>query len=555
MVSTSWESSNSTSEPPTDLRANAERFTLVPTPRTYPEEIVNLASQTLRENRVAIFIVCYNAEKHIETVLGRIPDWVSKKLTEVFIIDDSSKDATVQKAVAANWTWANAPLRVFKTPYNQGYGGNQRLGYSYAIAQKFDIVVLLHGDGQYAPEFLPEILAEYSRPSRADAVYGSRFMTKWGALKGGMPFYKFFGNRILTWIQNKIVGTRLSEMHSGYRSYRTSALKKVPFQANSLGFDFDSDIIIQFAAAGLTIREVPIPTFYGDEICNVEGLKYAFACIKAACQFRLMQLEIFYDPKFDFSNRERKYTIKTSPTSLHYLIRNLPLPAGSELLDLGGGDGSAVGLAHADRGVNLTVVDQNVAVDDAEGRRGANHLNLRRIVADLDGDWTAAVAGRRFDTVFVLDVLEHTKSPERTAEQIFSVMSPGGKLYASTGNISYWVIRGIHMLGHFNYGRRGILDLTHTRLFTVRSFRRLLRNAGFRIDAVSCFGPPVADLAGGATGILVMIDRVSALLARKWKGLFGYQILIEATRPDSVEKLMEQTFLDHRQSALESLQG
>ena len=229
--------------------------------RTYSEEIVRLAAKTLTENRVAVFIVAYNAEKHIETVLNRIPDWVSNKLTEVFIIDDSSEDATVQKVVSAKWTKSDTPLRVFRTAYNQGYGGNQRLGYSYAISQKVDIVVLLHGDGQYAPEFLPEILAEYSRPPGADAVYGSRFMTKWGALKGGMPFYKFFGNRILTWIQNKIIGTQMSEMHSGYRSYRTSALKKVPFEANSLGFDFDSDIIIQFVAAGLTIREVPIPTF------------------------------------------------------------------------------------------------------------------------------------------------------------------------------------------------------------------------------------------------------------------------------------------------------
>jgi hypothetical protein len=105
------------------------------------------------------------------------------------------------------------------------------------------------------------------------------------------------------------------------------------------------------------------------------------------------------------------------------------------------------------------------------------------------------------------------------------------------------------MLGHFNYGRRGILDLTHTRLFTVSSFRRLLRNAGFRIDSVRCFGPPVADLAGGGTDLLLTIDRISALLARNWKGLFGYQILIEATRPDSVESLMAQTFLDHRESA------
>jgi glycosyltransferase involved in cell wall biosynthesis len=523
----------------------------MPTAKTYSEEVVHLASQTLRENRVAVFIVAYNAENQIETVLERIPDWVSRKLTEVFIIDDSSKDATMQKAVSAKWTKAKAPLRVFRTPYNQGYGGNQRLGYSYAIAQKFDIVVLLHGDGQYAPEFLPEILAEYSRPPVADAVYGSRFMTKWGALKGGMPLYKFFGNRILTWIQNKIIGNRMSEMHSGYRSYRTSALKKVPFQANSLGFDFDSDIIIQFAAAGLTIREVPIPTFYGNEICNVDGLRYAWACIKAACQYRLMQLEIFYDPKFDFSNRESKYTIKASLTRLHYLIRQLPLPAGSQLLCLGGGDAGTVGLAHADRGVNTIVVDQYVTVDDAEVWRVANHPHLRHVAADLDGDWTTAVGNPRFNTVFALDVLEHMESPERTVEQIFSVMAPGGKLYASTGNVSYWIVRGIHMLGHFNYGRRGILDLTHTRLFTVRSFRRLLRNAGFRIDAVSCFGPPIAELAGGRTGILLMIDRISALLARNWKGLFGYQILIEATRPNSVENLMPQTFLDRRESVVD----
>ena len=128
-------------------------------PRIYSEEIVNLTSRTIRENRVAIFIVCYNAEKHIEAVLNRIPTFVSKQLAEVFIIDDSSKDATLQKAVSAKWTGANTPLRVFRTPYNQGYGGNQRLGYLYAITQGFDIVVLLHGDGQYAPEYLPEILA------------------------------------------------------------------------------------------------------------------------------------------------------------------------------------------------------------------------------------------------------------------------------------------------------------------------------------------------------------------------------------------------------------
>jgi hypothetical protein len=167
----------------------------------------------------------------------------------------------------------------------------------------------------------------------------------------------------------------------------------------------------------------------------------------------------------------------------------------------------------------------------------------------LDGEWTLSLPGLRFQTVFALDVLEHLKSPELAARGIFSIMAPGGKLYASTGNIAFWAVRLMHLFGHFNYGRRGVLDLTHTRLFTISSFRRMLRNAGFSISSVRCFGPPIADLAGGGSRLLRLIDSSSARLARLWKGLFGYQILIEATRPDSVETLMERTFTDHRQGS------
>lgn len=515
-------------------------------PSTAAAETRELAERTLRENRVAIFIVAYNAERHIERVLDRIPNWVAKSVSEVFVIDDSSTDATVERAMNVKWADGFSPLRVFKTPYNQGYGGNQRLGYLYAIEQGFDIVVLLHGDGQYAPESLPEILAEYSRAGGADAVYGSRFLSRGGALRGKMPFYKFLGNRILTAIQNRLTGGRLNEWHSGYRSYRTSALKKIPFHANSLGFDFDSDIIIQFLGAGLTIREVPIPTYYGDEICRVNGLTYAWACARTALQFRLMQMEIFYDPKFDIAKSPRKYAIKSAGTSLHYHIRGLPISPGHDLLDLGGGDGAAVGLAHAQRGVRVTVLDQCSEISDALGQMAARDANLRRIEGDLDADWTLAVRDRRFSAVFVLDVLEHLKSPELGVRRIFSVMAPDGKLYASTGNIAFWVIRLVLLLGHFNYGRRGILDLTHTRLFTVTSFCRLLRNAGFRLDSVRGFGPPIADLVAGDSSALRLADRISAWLAAHWKSLFAYQILIEATRPETVEDLMEHTFAGYR---------
>jgi len=511
-----------------------------------------LAERTLRENRVAIFIVAYNAERHIESVLDRVPGWIAKSVAEVFVIDDSSGDATIERAVNVKWAPGHAPLRVFKTPYNQGYGGNQRLGYLYAIEQGFDIVVLLHGDGQYAPESLPVILAEYSRGGGVDAVYGSRFLLRGGALRGRMPLYKYIGNRILTAIQNRLTGLRLSEWHSGYRTYRTSALKRVPFQANSLGFDFDTDIIIQFLGAGLSIREAPIPTYYGNEICRVNGLRYAWACLKTTLQYRLMQMELFYDPKFDVGSSPRKYAIKHAATSLHYHVRNLPLAPGSELLDLGGGDGAAVSLAHAGRGVRVTVVDQCSGIRDTVGQMAAAEKNLRRIEGDLDGDWTLSVQEKRFSAVFVLDVLEHLKSPELAVRRIFSVMAPDGKIYASTGNVAFWAIRLVLLLGHFNYGRRGILDLTHTRLFTVSSFCRLLRNAGFRIDAIQCFGPPVTDLIAGESKVLRGIDRISATLARVWKNLFAYQIFIEATRPSTVEDLVARTFEDYRVRAASS---
>lgn len=525
---------------------NAGATTTLPDPDAVSTGTRELAERTLRDNRVAIFVVAYNAEHHIEKVLNRIPDWVARLVSEVFIIDDSSTDSTVDRAVNVKWADGYSPLRVFKTPYNQGYGGNQRLGYLYAIEQGFDVIVLLHGDGQYAPESLPDILAEYARQGGADAVYGSRFLFRGGALRGKMPLYKFVGNRILTALQNWLVGANLSEWHSGYRSYRVSALKKVPFHANSLGFDFDSDIIIQLLAAGLSIREVPIPTYYGDEICRVNGLRYAWACLRTAVQYRLMRMEIFFDPKFDVTRPRRKYAIKSAPTSLHHHIRSLVLNPNSELLDLGGGDGAAVSLSHARRGVSVTVLDQCSNIPDEVGQLAAADPNLRRAEADLDADWTVSVEGHRFSTVFVLDVLEHLKSPELAVDRIFSVMAPNGKLYASTGNVAFWIIRLVLLLGHFNYGRRGILDLTHTRLFTVSSFCHLLRNAGFRIDSVRCFGPPVADLIAGNSILLRWVDMVSAWLARRWKSLFAYQILIEATRPKTVHDLMEHTFADYR---------
>src|SRR6266508_3838502 len=158
--------------------------------------------------RLLIFIVAYNAEKTIAQVLGRIPHLLAEEYeVEVLVLDDSSQDRTfeesrgVRRGVALPFV-----LHVLFNPVNQGYGGNQKIGYHFAIEQGFDYVALLHGDGQYAPECLPDLVRPL-RDGEADAVFGSRMFDPTGALRGGMPFYKFVGNRILSWFQNRMLGT------------------------------------------------------------------------------------------------------------------------------------------------------------------------------------------------------------------------------------------------------------------------------------------------------------------------------------------------------------
>ena len=164
-------------------------------------------------------------------------------------------------------------------PINQGYGGNQKIGYHYAIKNNFDFVVLLHGDGQYAPEVLTKLLKP-TLNNKFNIVIGSRMVKKSLALRGGMPIYKFFGNIILTQIQNFLLSTKLAEFHSGYRIYSVNSLKRIPFYLNTNDFHFDTEILIQLFLVNEKIKEISIPTFYGDEICHVNGLKYGFNVIR-----------------------------------------------------------------------------------------------------------------------------------------------------------------------------------------------------------------------------------------------------------------------------------
>jgi glycosyltransferase involved in cell wall biosynthesis len=237
--------------------------------------------------KIGILVVAYNAETTLRHTLERIPPTIMSKIEEIFVFDDASTDTThaVGKQLQAE-EFHDGKLSIYRNEVNQMYGGNQRMGYKYAISRGLDIVVLLHGDGQYAPEVMQELLTPLES-GEAEMVMGSRMMVPGAARKGNMPMYKFVGNKILTFTENLLAGTNLSEFHSGYRAYSVHALKNIPLDSMTTNWHFDTQIILEFVKRGFRIKEVPIPTYYGDEICRVNGIPYAMHCVHETLMYAL----------------------------------------------------------------------------------------------------------------------------------------------------------------------------------------------------------------------------------------------------------------------------
>ena len=242
--------------------------------------------------KIGVLIVAYNAEGTLARVLDRIPSDFAQQIDSILVCDDASTDNTHQVGLEYK-SGSNLPLTIVRHEINLGYGGNQKTGYQWALEKNLDAVILLHGDGQYAPEYLPQMV-EPIISGRADVVFGSRMITQGGARKGGMPLYKYVGNKILTYLQNSLAKVSLTEWHSGYRAYSVSALRKVNFLKNSDYFDFDSQIILQMIGARQRITEIEIPTFYGDEISRVNGIKYGLKILIHTLKFRLSSNKSYF---------------------------------------------------------------------------------------------------------------------------------------------------------------------------------------------------------------------------------------------------------------------
>lgn len=466
--------------------------------------------------KIGVLVVAYNAEETLAGVLGRIPAGMQLQMAEVLVQDDYSDDGTFDVATGFALRNAHTPITVLRHERNLGYGGNQKAGYTYAIRNGWDVVVLLHGDGQYAPEVMGDLVAPILA-GEADAVFGSRMLERGHARAGGMPLYKLAGNRVLTTVQNTLTGLHLSEWHSGYRAYRVSTLEQLPFIGNSDGFDFDTEIILQLHAAAARMAEVSIPTYYGDEICYVNGLQYAWDVVLDTVRYRIGRSGFGTG---SLGRVQEPYAFKPSQYSSHGRVLELMhRQSARRVLDVGCGPGWLAG-ALADRGHTVTGVD-------AVRHSGVEARMHRFVQVDL-ADGLSDIVDGEYDVVVAADVFEHVSSPERLMSDLASRLAPDGTVIASVPNIGHWYPRGRIALGLFDYDQRGILDATHLRFFTRRSFVRLVRRAGLGPVRQWHTGLPLDALGLKDRTLLArVVGAVDRALVRLWPTLFAYQFVYE----------------------------
>ncbi len=231
----------------------------------------------IRNKKVVVVLPAYNAEKTLEKTYREIPFDI---VDEIVLVDDNSHDKTVQTAKELGIQ------HILLHKENKGYGANQKTCYNEALKIGADIIVMLHPDYQYTPKLIPAMVSLIANDIYP-VVLGSRILGK-GALKGGMPAYKYIANRILTLIQNVLLGAKLSEYHTGFRTYSKEVLQKINYNHNSDDFIFDNQVLAQIHYLGLEIAEITCPTVYTSDSSSINfarSVKYGFGVLVTSLKY------------------------------------------------------------------------------------------------------------------------------------------------------------------------------------------------------------------------------------------------------------------------------
>lgn len=491
-----------------------------PAPPEPSPQLLAQARRRLETERVALFLAGSEGASPTDELValaGRVDPELRRRMAEIYAIVDGPGETSPE--TRAREEPESTGLHLYRTPFPRGPGGLRKLGLLYGLRAGYDTVIVLDAQGHEPPEALPLLLA--AADEDAEAVFAVR--------EPLAPPWRRWGAAGLHALLRFLWSPPARDVLGGPRLYRRRALERVPFVENTDRSHFDFELAVQARATRWSIREVEVPVS-GPPVSLRADLTFAAGTLKTLLRYYLVQLGIFSRRKYDFLLFEDdRYHFKASPVSLHQHILSRPeIRRAASTVELGANRG----LLSAEI---ARQVPRHVAVDLVEPDR-AGRAEARKL--DLDTDFAAAFEGETFECALGLDVIEHLDRPEEFLQQVTRLLRPGGTLLLSTANVAYLPMRLSLLLGQFNYGKRGILDRTHKRLFTVGSFTKLLDQYGYDVLEVRGFAPPLTDLVSGK---LYFLEALHARLSRRMPRWFGYNFLITARRRDTVEEIFQST--------------
>jgi 2-polyprenyl-3-methyl-5-hydroxy-6-metoxy-1,4-benzoquinol methylase len=467
--------------------------------------------------RMALFVFDCPGSDALRKLLEEIPRELDDRIAEVVLIQQGVQGSpTAFEGGLVESRKLN--IRFHRNPRPFDYGSARKAAFEYALGGGFDHVAVLRGDGRHPAAALaelldaarahPEELILACRPSRPPDAPGA---ATWLADR----LERSLGTRFC----ERVLGLGLADYLSSLRIYPCAALRCIPYQLNADDWRFETELLIQFRALGVPIRQVAVEPGWRECASAGDTARRVLQSCLAPLDYRLHQLHVTRRGQYLLDHGTR-YTLKLSRTGSHMAIVAAIRP-GTRVLDLGCSQG-LLAKPLGEKGVQVTGLDARPPGDTYQGL--AEYYQR-----DLEEPCEIPV-GRVFDYVVVADVIEHLRNRSQLLRSARRYLKEGGRLIISTGNVALWFYRLSLLAGRFEYGPRGVLDATHVHLYTRATFRREVERAGFHVlrERVTSLPFEVVFESTGRSRLIQRLSEAYHWLARLWPELFAYQFILEA---------------------------
>jgi len=472
-------------------------------------------------------IFFHNDENRVSALLESLEStFALAESIHIFLIDDHSMDGTLARLKKNLQTKSN--LHLIQNARAYGYGGTQKILCRMGIANGFDALAIMPAtstDSQL--KSLAGLFRQFEADPK-DLLVG---------ISDRVPIRSFF-SAVASKIQSQLAGEKVRGWRSPYKIYATSAVEKTAYELNTNGAYFDTELMLQLIDQRSGAREISHADYRDQRNGALNTFTDSIRALKASLKYKLQQYNLFYDIRYFPENiraaqtdteaeQPSVYQEKFDSMSPHALVAfdDRLIPLQSVVLDIGCSTGYVASQLIGKKKCRVTGIDML-----PEHRVHHQGMQYRQI--NLENNQSAVNAVLRednFDVVLLLDVLEHLSAPELFLLNLNRQISEKPpKFLMSTGNVAFIAIRLMLAMGFFNYGKRGILDITHKRLFSLRTFRNLMEQTGFLIDKEYFFPLPFHAL-GFPKKLAMFLEKVNVLLIRIRPSLFAYQVMMEAT--------------------------